>query len=137
MAKQTPEQIAANWAQRLGSSTQKITDGVQAVTVAPGQSAARAKDLWSQKIMESKDKWAANTAAVTLGDWQAAMVNKGVQRIASGANASQGKFANFMGELLPHIDRVKGSLPARGDLEQNITRMTAFTRGMSQFRKGR
>lgn len=135
MAKQTPEQIAANWAQRLGSSTQKITDGVSAVTVAPGQSAARAKDLWRQRINESADKWAANTASVSLGEWQEAMTQKGVQRIASGANAAQGKFANFMGELLPHIDRVKGSLPARGDLEQNITRMTAFTRGMSQFRK--
>ena len=135
MAKQTPEQIAANWAQRLGSSTQKITDGVQAVTVAPGQTAARAKARWQQAIIESTDKWAANTAAVPLSEWQDAMVNKGVARVASGAQAAQPKFANFMGELLPHIDRVKGSLPARGDLEANITRMTAFTRGMAQFSK--
>lgn len=135
MANQTPDQIAAAWAQRLGQSTQKITDGVNSVTVAPGQAAARQKAVWAQNVVAAQDKWAKNTAAVTLSDWQSAMTDKGVQRIASGATAAQPKFAAFMGQLLPHIDRVKSTLPARGNLDQNITRMVNFARGMSTFSK--
>ena len=40
-----------------------------------------------------------------------------------------------MGQLLPHIDRVRSSLPARGNLDQNINRMTQFVRGMAAFNK--
>lgn len=135
MANQSPDQIAAQWASRLGQSTQKITDGVNSVTVAPGQAAARQKAVWAQNVVAAQDKWAKNTAAVTLNDWQTAMTEKGVQRIATGASAAQPKFAAFMGQLLPHIDRVKSTLPARGNLDQNITRMVNFARGMSTFSK--
>lgn len=133
MANQTPEQIAQAWANRLSQSTQKITDGVNAVKVAPGVLAARQADLWLQQIQANKAKWQKNTAGVTLGDWQTAMIEKGAPRIAQGANASVDKFASFMGQLLPHIDRVKASLPPRGTLDQNINRMVAAARGMAQF----
>lgn len=135
MAGRTPDQIAADWVSRLGQSTQKIEDGVNAVSVAPGQAAARQKAVWVQNVAAAQDKWARNVAAVPLSEWQQAMITKGAPRIASGAAASQQKFASFMGQLLPHIDRVKSSLPARGNLEANINRMVAFSRGMAQFKK--
>jgi len=130
---QSPDQIAQRWAQNLAGSTQKITDGIQSVTVAPGQAAARQKTAWQQNTVAAADKWARNVASVSLGDWQQAMVDKGVARIASGAQAAVPQFQQFMGELLPYIDRVKGNLPARGTLDQNIARMTAFVRGMAGF----
>ena len=133
MASQTPDQIAADWASRLGASTSKITAGVQAVTVAPGQAAARQKAAWVANVAAAQDKWASRTAAVPLSTWQNDMVTKGIPRIATGATAAQGKFATFMGHLLPHIDRTKASLPARGNLDQNIARSAAFIRGMAQF----
>lgn len=129
----TPEQIAADWQSRLSASTQKITEGVQSVTVAPGQAAARQKDVWVQNTTSARDKWAARTAAVSLADWQQAVIEKGVNRIGQGASAAQPKFAAFMGQLLPHIDTVKRSLPARGNLDQNIARSAQFIRGMASF----
>jgi len=135
MAGQTPDQIAAAWSSRLAGSTQKIKDGVASVTVAPGQAAARQKSVWQQNTSAAADKWAQRTAAVPLADWQTAMSEKGAQRVASGAAAAQPKFAAFMGQLLPHIASVKGTLPARGGLDQNIQRMVAFTTGMSKFSK--
>jgi hypothetical protein len=132
---QTPDQIAARWAAGLAGASQKITDGVNAVSVAPGQAAARQKTVWVQNVAASADKWAANTARVSLSDWQQAMITKGAPRIASGATAAQPKFASFMTQLLPHIASVKGQLPARGNLDQNIARMTAFVRGMSTFKR--
>ena len=129
----TPDQIAADWASRLAGSTQKIKDGIQAVTVAPGQAAARQADVWAQNVAASKPKWQQRVSAVSLQEWQDATANKGVDRIAAGATAAQPKFQNFMTQLLPHIDRVTSSLPARGNLDQNIARSTAFIRGMAQF----
>lgn len=135
MAAMSPDQIAAHWAQQLGSSTAKITAGVQAVSVAPGQAAARQKAVWLQNTTAKADKWAANTAAVSLQTWQQDFINKGIPRIASGATASQAKFAAFMGKLIPYIQSGQRSLPARGNLDQNIARMTAWVRYMSQFQK--
>lgn len=135
MATLTPDEIAAQWASRLAGSTQRIAAGVNAVTTAPGVAAARQKSVWAQNVAASQDKWASRVASVPLSDWQSAMTSKGTQRIASGAQAAQPKFATFMGQLLPHIAQVKGSLPPRGNLDQNITRMTAFVQGMSKFQR--
>jgi hypothetical protein len=135
MANVNPQDAAAAWAQRLSASTDKIAKGIDAVTVAPGQAAARQADVWANNTIASKPKWQANVAAVSLQDWQKAAKEKGVQRIPGGAQAAQAKFADFMTQLLPHIDRVKGTLQPRGNLDQNINRMVAFSRGMSQFKK--
>lgn len=132
---QTPDQIAANWAARLGQSTDKITAGVDAVKVPPGQAAARNKTGYVNGVNASADKWARNVAAVGLADWQDAMKTKGAPRIATGAQAAQSKFAGFMAKLLPFQQNLVNSLPARGGLDANINRAVAFMRGMSQFSK--
>ena len=133
MASMSPDQVAAEWASRLGQSTQKIQAGVSGVTVAPGQAAARQKQVWLQNVTSSADKWAARTSAVSLATWQQDMVNKGIPRIGAGAQASQAKFAAFMGQLLPYIASHRANLPARGNLDQNIARMTAWARTMAAF----
>lgn len=137
MATPTPDAVAAKWAQNLGSSTQRITDGVNGVTVAPGQAAARQKAAWVQNVAAAQDKWAANVASVSLNSWQQDMINKGVPRIASGASAAQPKFQNFMAQFLPFLDQQVRALPARGNLDQNIARMTAMVRGTAKFQRNR
>lgn len=135
MALPTPTEAAQAWAQRLAGSTERITRGVQNVTTAPGQAAARQKAVWAQNVAASQDKWASRVAAVSLPDWQQAMVQKGVQRVAGGATAAQPKMEAFMGQLLPYIQSGLGSLPARGNLDQNIGRMTAWARHMANFQR--
>jgi hypothetical protein len=135
MALPTPDEAAANWAQKLAASTDRINRGVQAVTVAPGQAAARQKDVWANNVAQSRDKWASRVGSVTLPEWQQAMSQKGVQRIASGAQAAQPKMAAAMAQILPHIASGVGALPARGTLDQNIARMTQFVRHMSNFQR--
>ena len=130
-----PNAVAQDWAARLGQSTQKITDGVQRVQQAPGVSAARQKTVWQQNTAASVDKWARRTAAVTLPEWQQAMIEKGAPRVASGANAAVPKMAAFLQQLLPYVDNAASSLPPRGDLNANIARMVAFTQKMAQFKR--
>lgn len=134
MAK-NPQQVAQQWSQRLAASGDKITAGVQATNVAPGAAAARQKSAYVAGVQAKADKWASNTAAVTLQEWQQAVISKGVPRIAGGAQAAEGKMATFFTQLLPYIDNAKSTLPARGTLDQNIARMDAFARKMSQFKK--
>ena len=135
MAMPTPEAAAAKWAQGLSAATERITAGVNAVTSSPGQAAARQKGVYAAQVAANADKWATRVAAVSTADWQQAVITKGIPRIAGGATAAQPKMADFMGQLLPHIASTKNALPARGSLDQNIARMTAFTRGMAGFRR--
>lgn len=133
MPQRDPNAVAANWATRLGQSTQKISDGIDATTVAPGVAAARQADVWAANVAAAKPKWQQRVSAVTLQDWQTAAKTKGVPRIASGAQAAQPKMAAFMAQLLPKVASVVSSLPPRGDVEANIQRSAAFQRAMSQW----
>jgi len=117
-----PTSAAAAWSQRLGAATQAYTDGVNAVTVAPGQLAAAAKDRWLANTQAAAPRFAANSAAVSREQWQAAAINKGAGRLASGASAAQPKMEAVFTKLFPAIRNVRASLPARGDINQNIER---------------
>jgi len=134
MAQKDPATVAQNWATRLAQSTQAITDGVNAVQVAPGVAAARQKNAYIANVQANAGKWATKTAAVPLGDWQAAMTGKGIPRIGQGATAAIPKMQAFLTKSLPYINSVVAGLPARGDLNANITRMVAFTTKMAQFK---
>lgn len=133
MAQKDPATVAQNWANRLGQSTQAISDGIDRVTQAPGAAAARQKTVWQQNTAAAANKWAVNTGRVTLAEWQDAMKTKGVPRIAQGATAAVPKMQTFMTKLLPYIESTKAGLPARGDFNQNVQRMVAFVTKMKAF----
>lgn len=134
MAATNPQTVAQNWANRLAGSTQKITDGINAVQVAPGMAAARQKNVWIQNTTSSADKWARNTQAVSLGDWQQAAIQKGVNRVGPGAQAAIPRFESFMTRLLPYVQAGKAKLPPRGDINANKTRMNAWFDTMAAFK---
>lgn len=129
----TPEQAAQDWVAGLSAKTAKIQANAQAVTVAPGQAAARNAQAYLAGVQANYDKWRRNVAAVSLAEWQTAFVQKGVPRIAPGAQAAQAKFAQFMGQLLPYVERGRGQLPQRGSFEQNVQRATAWMQYMHGF----
>lgn len=126
----TPDQIAQDWANRLAAARDKAQRGIESVTVAPGQAAARQKNVYLANVQASADKWARNTASVSLSEWQQAMTGKGLDRMAAGAAAAQGKVAQFMSKLLPAIQTIKASLPPRGTYEQNKARAVAMMDGL-------
>jgi hypothetical protein len=129
------DDVAQNWASRLGQSGTRITQGVNAVKVAPGQAAAKQKAVWLANLQASSDRWASHVGAVSLSDWQNSMVNKGIPRIGTGATAAEPKFAQFMGRFLPFVDSAKASLPPRGDYNANKARMNAMIDKLHTFKK--
>lgn len=133
MTAMTPDQIAAQWASRLGASGDKMKAGIQATQVAPGQAAARQKAVWQQNTVNAADKWAANVSKVSLQDWQNAMITKGLSRVATGATAAQSKMTDFFSKLIPYQQQQKNNLPARGTYEQNKARASAWMDAMHNF----
>lgn len=128
------DQAAADWVAGLSAKTAKITANVRAVTVAPGQAAARQKAVYVQNVTARADVWAQRVSAVTLGEWQDAMVNKGIPRIATGASAAQAKMTAVFAKLLPFIDAGKRSLQPRGTFEQNKARMNQWADYMHGYK---
>lgn len=129
----TPQQIADKWAANLSASTSSITAGVNGVTQAPGAAAAAQADYWLQRVTASKQKFITNVGKVTLGQWKDAMINIGIPRVSTGAQANKGKMADFMTRFLPYLKTGVDSLPPRGDLSMNIQRAVAMMQHTANF----
>lgn len=135
MATLNAQQIAAKWAANAQAAQQAMKDGVNSVTVAPGQKAAAAKDSYVQGVTNAVNKWATNVASVSLGAWQQAMLVKGLPRVAAGVQAAVPKMQNFLTQFLPVVQQVQAQVQAMpsGNLENNIQRMVANVRGLANF----
>lgn len=132
----TPAENAQKWKTRITAATPEIRAGIQRVSSAPGAAAARQKTAWQTNVVAAADKWERNVGAVSLQSWQADAL-AGVDRIASGAAAKQGKMESFLNEFQPHLERVQQRLASmpRGSLEQNLTRMMENARLNAQFKR--
>lgn len=132
MAQKDPNTSAKKWADRLSqaASDGTIKAGIDAVTVSPGQAAARAADTWAANTAAAKDRFRTNVGRVSLADWQAAANGKGVDRIATGAAAAQPKMVTVLSKLMPAINTIKGTLPPRGSFAQNMQRAQAMAAGL-------
>lgn len=132
-----PMGFAEKWGRRLKGSTQDIRAGVEAVTESPTQLAASKADKMRANVLASIDsgKWQRGLQRVDLPTWKRLTLDKGLGRIGAGVDGATGKMQSFASELLPHIARLQQELDTMPDatIEDSITRMTHFVRGMSQF----
>lgn len=139
MAKLTPAEFADKWQRRIKAAQSDISSGVDATTEAPTKKAAAKKEKMRANINAALDsgKWERGLNRVTLDEWKDKMKTLGVSRIAAGADASGMKVQSFAEELLPFIEARQKEITSMPDvtLEDNIQRMTAFIRGMSEFKR--
>jgi len=137
MPRVTPEEFVRKHSARVKAAIDDMRQGVEKVTEAPGRKAAAAADKWHAKIsaLETKERWAANVAAVSLEEWKAKMLAKGVNRVAAGVDAAQDKILDFATQLLAYQERLQAEIHGMPNLtlEDNIQRMNAWVRGMARF----
>lgn len=136
MARVNATQWLDKWATNLGNSGTYITNGVNRVTVAPGQAAAAASDRMLAGVTQSvtSGKWAARVSSVSLSDWQTAMIKKGLPRIATGTAQAKVTKVQQITTLLSNVDAAVSqvqSLP-KGGIAAGIARATAFMTAMHQ-----
>lgn len=135
MAKTNAQQWLQKWGNNLNGASQYITNGVNAVTQAPGVSAAQASDRMLAGITASvqSGNWARKVAAVPLQSWKDSMIKKGIPRLAQGVAQAQANKVGSITALLAAVDTAANAanqLP-KGGLEQGIARATTFMRAMS------
>jgi len=136
MARVTPQQWLDKWGTNLSNSGTYITNGVNRVTVAPGQAAAAAQDRYLAGVTNAvtSGKWASKVSGVSLSSWQDAMIKKGIPRIATGVSQAKTNKVSQVTTLLQNVDAAVAqvhSLP-KGGLAQGIQRATAYMTAMHQ-----
>lgn len=138
MAMPSAATVAKNWQNGMANSGEKLKQGIMSVQVAPTQKAAQRIDAMVAGVIRAAQSGKTQAAlnAVSLQDWQKAMIDKGLGRVAAGASSAVPKFQRFMDKFLPHLQQGLDALASnpRGDLEQNIGRMVQMARHNSTFK---
>jgi len=139
MARLSASEFQEKHARRLTAAIEDVRRGIDRVTESPTAKAAASKDKMLANLTASvqNGKWAAGLNRVTLEDWKAKARDVGVNRIAAGITAAKSKVIAFAEKLLPHIDAQQAKIKSMPSitLEDNISRMTTFIRGMADFKR--
>jgi hypothetical protein len=124
----TAAQISTKWLTNFQNAATAMTQGVQAVTQAPGAKAAAQAALWLQRLQASQAKWAARVGAVTLAEWQTAMINLGIPRAQQGAQEKQNNYTTFITAYMAFLTNQVATIKAmpKGTLAQGIARSNAM-----------
>lgn len=129
----TPEQLANRWANGIQNSSQKIKDGVNAVTEAPGKAAAAQVELWMSNLQNSKAKWQKNVASVSVEDWRKATIEKGIPALQNSVNMAKPKVQKNAEKLISTINSLMSTLPPKGTtIEANLERVRHMAVGLNK-----
>lgn len=137
MAKMTPAELAAKWAQKFGNSSEAYKQGIARVQENPAQKAIAAQDRLLSGFTESvvSGKWAARLGKTTLQSWKQAATEKGAAALAGAARVAQEKVAKAEAEMGPIRESIASSLPPRGSIEENLERSRQMALRMHEARK--
>jgi len=139
MAKLTAAEFQEKHARRLKAAVEDVRKGIDRVTESPTAKAALKKDKMLANLTASvqSGKWENGLKRVSLDDWKKQTRDIGVNRIAAGIDGASAKVVAFAEQLLPHIDTQVAKIKAMPDitLEDSISRMTTFVRGMAEFKR--
>lgn len=135
MARVNAQQWLTKWGQNLSAAGAAITQGINRVQIAPGQSAAAAADRYAAGVQRAvaDGTWQNNVSKVSLQSWQQSMTTKGIPRLAQGITSAQQNKVASVTAMLTAVDTATSAANAlpRGSLEQNIARSAAFQRAMA------
>ncbi|MCJ7828835.1 MAG: hypothetical protein MUP81_03725 [Dehalococcoidia bacterium] len=139
MALLTATEFQEKHARRLKAAVEDVRKGIDRVTENPCEKAAAKQDKMLSNLTASvqSGKWGAGLKRVSLEDWKRKARDIGVNRIAAGIDGAKEKVVAFAEELLPHIARQQSKIAGMPDvtIDDNINRMTAFIRGMAEFKR--
>lgn len=136
-----PAKIADKYVAGMQGASTAYKDGVNAVSVAPGQSAVLQKDKLIRNFMDSVNsgRWAANTAGVPLDQWKNLASTKGANNLAGGAIAAKSKVQAYWNVAAPEyqnglaqLEAMPNSTPADAD-----ARMLFWANFMRQWKQRR
>jgi len=135
----TPEEFQEKHARRLKGAIEDMRSGVEKVDVAPTKLAGEKVAKMKQRLIAKIDDgtWQKRVQAVTLDEWKNKMIEKGLNRVSAGIDASAEKVKDFASQLIPAVSSAQSKIQNMPDitLEDSINRMNTFIREMAKFRK--
>jgi hypothetical protein len=136
MTRVNPQEGTQKWVTRLSAATSDIAAGIAKVQTAPGALAAQSYQKYQNNVQASFPKWKNNVAAVSLSSWQQS-ATAGVQRVAQGAQAKQGKYQAFAQQFYPFLDNNVAAIKAmpNATFEDRVQRAVAMMRKNAEFKR--
>ena len=127
-----PAAILAKWKRNAGNAVADMQAGVRAVTVSPTAKAAAAipKFLAGVQDAVSSGRMANALNAVSLPEWQAAMLDKGARNYATGVGAISPAAQRRMADQQAYADQVSQQIQAM----PNSTEAEAEARAIAAMR---
>ncbi len=136
MARVNAQEYAEKWGRRLTASTEDIRRGVERVTEAPGERAARSQEKMITNLLDSVNsgRWARAVSSVTLPEWKESILSKGIQRIAAGVTAALPRQVQMAQTLLANVEAVQAEVERMPNVtfEDRLARMDRWARGMHE-----
>ena len=122
-----PQAGADKWATAMASAGPAYTAGVQGVTTAPGQLAARASAKYLARVQANVAKFERNVGQVSLTSWQQSAENKGAPRLGTGAAAAKPKFVAFNTAFYAYLKNGQATINAMptDTIDQSIAKAVA------------
>lgn len=123
----TAAQAASNWTGSQGRATSAYNEGVQSYggdwAGATVRQQAVMQTNWQQAI--GSGRWASGVNAVGTAGWKAATQAKS-SNYGTGFGAGANNFQTAIGKVMNALQSGVSSLPARGDINQNLQRANAL-----------
>ena len=96
---------AAKWVKNTLANKESARKGAEGVKEAPTKAAARNIDGYLSGVQDavSSGRFQRSLEAVTLEDWKAAYLDKGLKNLDNGVKAAESKMARFLDKYLPYI----------------------------------
>lgn len=129
----TAEQFANRWKTGLQNSSQKIEDGVNAVSENPCELAAAQADLWATNTAKAKDKFRNNLRKVSTQQWKQATIQKGIPALMNSIDMAESKVQTAGAKIIAAVNNGLSNLPPRtATLEGNIQRVVHMAKAMQK-----
>lgn len=131
----TPQMATDKWVTNLSGAGERMKAGALALQKSPGASAAEAADKWLAKVTAAKDKFARNSRAVTLQQWQDAYTGTGISRVAQGAQQKKNKVLDFQTQFQAYLKTGSAQIDAMptNTIEDGVNKAAAQIRFNAKF----
>ena len=141
MVKLSASEIAEKWRRHAEGAVADYKKGMEKVTESPTEKAANKKEKMRTNLLKAIDegKWEKGLRAISLEEWKKITAEKGSANYGTGVRLSEGKMADFMAEVLPHIESGQRVIDAMPDitLDDSKARAVAWIDHMSKFKRSK
>jgi len=141
MVKLSASEIAEKWRRHAEGAVDDYKKGIQNVSESPTEKASRKKEKMRANLLKAIDegKWEKGLRAVSLEDWKNSAIVKGSANYGTGVRASESKMADYMSEVLPHIESGQRMIETMPDitLEDSKARAVAWIDHMAKFKRAK